>query len=259
MKQRCLSIHRSHLLQVAQQLGIPLLEGRALVPLTKDQQTSLLDRLSVDSNLLWWTPREVVDNPVAVPEFAQFLMYTVLRDPKTHSVFVYNRSKKEGETRLLGKTSIGVGGHPELCDLRVSPSGDFVNEMHTIIRSMTRELYEECGVHVAYDLRDAVVPCGETELSTANTGGKEYKEYDSNITLISALIYGAPNNVDHHHLGMLCIIDVPGLREVVERMRPSTEIMEPRVMSIHDLVRDSKCESWTRLAGEYLLSLADAV
>lgn len=60
--------------------------------------------------------------------------------------FVYNRTKVSGETRLVGKTSIGLGGHIELEDI-VPTINNTIDFKETVLRSTFRELEEEIKFH----------------------------------------------------------------------------------------------------------------
>ena len=67
------------------------------------------------------------------PLFKQVIPYTFIR--KGNLVFRYQRTKKGGESRLHDKWSIGVGGHINPCDGRVT--GDYY------AKAFWRELNEE--------------------------------------------------------------------------------------------------------------------
>lgn len=98
-------------------------------------------------------------NPMAKgdPEFWQLLPYVIV--VHEGQIFTYRRSKKVGESRLAGNTSIGVGGH-----VAVSEDDISLNNIHvgfdlpafrnpedlasTLQFSLERELDEELGLKV---------------------------------------------------------------------------------------------------------------
>jgi predicted NUDIX family phosphoesterase len=91
--------------------------------------------------------------------FAQFLPYVVLwrkGENETKDVFVYQRTKKVGEERLAGNSSIGMGGHVDLRDVAYNPDS-VVDVLMTAALAISRELNEELvfttptGVDVDFD------------------------------------------------------------------------------------------------------------
>jgi predicted NUDIX family phosphoesterase len=85
------------------------------------------------------------------PAWKQWIPYCVVRCSDSAGplgVFCVRRSKGQGEARLHGKWSIGLGGHVEPCDL---PAG---GSALALDRALWRELHEE--LHV--DLTEDVVP-----------------------------------------------------------------------------------------------------
>jgi len=98
-------------------------------------EPNTLDRLlSVDA--LWLGPRTWLETD---ENFRQLVSYVVFRH--AHSVLVYRRTPKGGETRLHGRLSLGVGGHVNATDL-VSQEGtvDLTASLH---RACAREIAEE--------------------------------------------------------------------------------------------------------------------
>lgn len=85
--------------------------------------------------------------------FRQYLPYSVLVKVVDGAVkvFVYERGKKgEGEVRLAGKKSIGIGGHVDATDVQFGQQGqDWVNQpilTNTFWQNRQREYAEEVGV-----------------------------------------------------------------------------------------------------------------
>lgn len=92
--------------------------------------------------------------PSGDTDYWQILPYlSVEHDEKP---FLYRRTKKVGESRLAGNTSIGVGGHVAIdemdidCDVGFDvpafSSADDLN--YVILRSIEREIEEELGVTI---------------------------------------------------------------------------------------------------------------
>jgi len=95
---------------------------------------------------LAWIQREFAEKN---SKFLQILPYIVLRD-KNNMLFAYQRTKGIGEDRLLGKKSIGLGGH---VDMSSEILHDMLNgivkdstiyySMFPVVRCISREMQEE--------------------------------------------------------------------------------------------------------------------
>jgi predicted NUDIX family phosphoesterase len=70
----------------------------------------------------------------------QIIPYITLRDPETDRIFVYTRGKQNGDARLTGKCSIGLGGHVEL---EPNTTFDFLD---IVAMEAARELIEETNL-----------------------------------------------------------------------------------------------------------------
>jgi predicted NUDIX family phosphoesterase len=68
----------------------------------------------------------------------QIIPYIILKDKLTYKIFVYGRGKASGESRLVGKLSIGLGGHIET----IVDS----NLLSSVTEAAYRELVEEIGL-----------------------------------------------------------------------------------------------------------------
>jgi predicted NUDIX family phosphoesterase len=87
---------------------------------------------------VWIGPRSVLEEN---EEFRQIIPYIVLQ---YGSRFVrYTRTAAGGEARLHGKTSIGLGGHIDLCDVKTR--GQEIDLLATLTAAADRELEEELG------------------------------------------------------------------------------------------------------------------
>jgi len=76
--------------------------------------------------------------------FSQLLPYIVLRTRAADGaarLFLYQRTKQVGESRLGGKFSIGTGGHVDLADVKHNES--VIDVVATLVTAVTREQSEE--------------------------------------------------------------------------------------------------------------------
>lgn len=80
------------------------------------------------------------------PRYLQIIPYVSIRRLDSQGdeaqILIYGRTNKVGESRLVGNTSLGLGGHVELMDLEYPNNGEIDLEK-TIKNSITRELIEE--------------------------------------------------------------------------------------------------------------------
>lgn len=74
----------------------------------------------------------------------QVIPYVVLA--RANKTFLYQRTKKVGESRLGGKWSVGVGGHINPID------GELAHGVDTYYNGLRRELDEEVTIRGRYDL-----------------------------------------------------------------------------------------------------------
>lgn len=117
------------------------------------------DLKQVADGALAWLPRKLADNkkPESVELgklYPQILGYFQITDEEGRILTYRRKGKEEG---LLGKYSIGVGGHVDLSDAlesEVSFTGDAMdpsieeNIEQIILAGACRELYEELGVMI---------------------------------------------------------------------------------------------------------------
>ena len=87
-----------------------------------------------------YRPRDVMEQD---PSFKQLIPYCVFRCGG--EIFSYRRDKGQGETRLLGKRSIGVGGHISTIDEEAGGS--------SYLEGMRREIEEEVFLDAGYRQR----------------------------------------------------------------------------------------------------------
>lgn len=124
-------------------IGLPE-TGRFFLPISDaDYKQALVDN---GPDHIVWMQREAAEQNTDV---LQLLPYLVIRD-RMGRIFTYQRAKGIGENRLLGKKSIGVGGHIDLCghvcDLVTLAKDSKDVESYTIdviAQTLTTELEEE--------------------------------------------------------------------------------------------------------------------
>lgn len=87
-----------------------------------------------------YRPRDVMEQD---PSFKQLIPYCIFRHGDL--VFSYRRDKGQGESRLLGKRSIGIGGHISTVDEAAGGS--------SYLEGMRREIEEEVFLDAGYQQR----------------------------------------------------------------------------------------------------------
>lgn len=153
--------------------------------------------------------------------YKQIIPYVVLlrRDPETKQVKVlsYQRSGKSGEIRLLGKRSIGFGGHIEPCDVEV-----FMEEAYEA--GIARELREELGIMPG-------------EILYLRTVGVINNEDDA---------------VGKVHMGMILTATT---HEELDLSEVEDSMVDVKYVAIPDLVADiEQYETWSRIVIRHLLA-----
>ncbi len=168
-----------------------------------------------------WDAGRFMDRPQAEsdPSHKQPIPYCILRAPD--AVFCVQRTSAQGEKRLHGKLSIGIGGHvnPE----PPSPAGESPVGADLFHAAMRRELVEELvGV-------DGVQP----------------------RAVLQGLLNDDSNAVGQVHVGLVYTIDWPTLTNAEQEVgiRETTK-MDGRFRSLADLAEvwqdPHRLESWSR-------------
>lgn len=122
------------LILAAKTEGLPTeLKSSKFLPMAHQQAIRTLEGAG-----LWLGPRPVLEE---TEEFRQIIPYIVLQYGS--ELIRYTRTPAGGETRLHGRTSVGLGGHVNLGD--VETSGDAINLVCTLENAADRELQEELG------------------------------------------------------------------------------------------------------------------
>lgn len=162
----------------------------ALVCKTSDLPLSYLNEagpvlVNPIPDTFWLTPSKLADRAVCETDETtqQFLPYITAHD-KHKRVFVYSRGKGGAEARLVGKLSIGLGGHvdeevPEDYDLK-----------SWLANEGQRELIEEAGLEIEGSLnfdgliRDTSNPVGRVHIgvwSAVEVSEDAIKETEADI------------------------------------------------------------------------------
>jgi predicted NUDIX family phosphoesterase len=172
-----------------------------------------LDKLFV-SGVPRFIPRPQAEKD---PSFKQLIPYVIMTCNGKYLSYV--RGKRAGETRLVAKRSIGIGGH-------INPTDDmplFGNFYETYLTAVQREVAEEVSVETKY--KDKVV----------------------------ALLNDDSNEVGQVHLGIvhLWTLDEPKVS------RKEQMITQMAFMSIPELqlVRDTM-ETWSQICFDGLAKMA---
>lgn len=122
------------LILAAHSAGLPSgLAYTGFAPMEHGSAISLLEQAG-----LWFGPRRILEE---LDEYRQIIPYIVLC--VGDRVVRYKRTPAGGETRLHGRTSIGLGGHVDLVDAR--SAGERFDLLSTVERAAERELDEELG------------------------------------------------------------------------------------------------------------------
>lgn len=168
------------------------------------------------------TLKEIVDGST---EYRQLLPYTVFKVRGENKFFAYRRTSKVGETRLAGNSSVGWGGHIDLCDVVFDRDTSVIDIEKTIFDGSQRELGEE--LKITKELEDLVVNDGLTPI-------------------LFGIINDTSNHVGRLHLGLVNIYevdenDILGVNE--------DELEYLGVKTPEEILADNP-ESWTRLIME---------
>ncbi len=136
--------------------------------------------------------------------FRQLLPYVVLsrKNRQGEEIFLtYQRTKGVGEDRLLGKCSIGVGGHVDFVDVR---TGTNAQQSNMLAQSSVINLPLTLKANVLREMREEV-----TFFESVNFG----PQFSLSTLVDEAAIAGAINdlsdNVGMHHLGIVVRLDLP--------------------------------------------------
>ena len=118
----------------------------AFTPHTDELADIVFDQLQEHLAIIW-RPRaekELPDAPTTHRQFINYGLLTQVDEAGVKRYGVYRRVKGTAENRLLGRYSIGFGGHPSIDDC-YSHEGE-IGVLGTLVQSLYRELKEEVGL-----------------------------------------------------------------------------------------------------------------
>lgn len=200
---------------------------------------SLAHGVSIDDDF----PPELADRIVVLPRtpllelacrYKQLVVYVVITQQQAGVLrtLVYQRQgKQEGEQRLAGKFSVGVGGHVEVRDL-----ADEVDPVDTARPYVGSDTMWQVATNAA--LREL-----DEELLWPQLGPGELKPDLSMFTDLSAWMYTPQDQVGRAHIGLVFYCKLPPEHETpVYGPGQQTLWLSELELSQLDL---STCETWT--------------
>jgi predicted NUDIX family phosphoesterase len=167
--------------------------------------------------------------------FGQALPYIVLYN--SHGVFTYQRTAKVGENRLVGKYSIGIGGHIDAGDVKFK-AHSIINVVETLASAARRELDEELvfsyNEHEQFSFSE-LDPVVRTSMAPQFVG----------------VINDTSNEVGRVHYGMLMTMRVPDMFAIRCREEELTTLgfLDTHIDS--DMI---PYEQWSVLAIKHLIN-----
>lgn len=169
--------------------------------------------------------------------FGQYLPYIALRRIAADGrvdLFEYQRTSKIGEDRLGGKKSIGVGGHVDLCDVRIDDNS-IIDIVATTAHAIAREMNEE----ILFTIGDHDLTFDEVRM------GKEGLDFDRNslVPTFHGIINDMSDAVGRVHYGAVFTIDVPAGFEPKCR---ESELITIGMRPVEEVIGDD-LENWSKL------------
>jgi len=117
----------------------------------KDKKYNLITGLSISARHIFMPRNEIEDNP----KYRQIIPYCIIRHGDNYMMF--ERLKKQSETRLHSKLSLGAGGH--------------INEEDgTVIKGLHRELNEEISIKYSEPKFIGIINDESLEVSKCHLG-----------------------------------------------------------------------------------------
>ena len=181
-----------------------------------EQNTALLEHLAY--NIAIGERNQLEDNK----QVAQLLPYVIIKHPEADMYFAYQRMQGIGESRLVGKTSIGFGGHFDYADLESHLDGSGIVTSTALLNAIKagaiRELDEECI------FEEGLV------LSTEQMG-------------FAGLIYSEATEVDAVHLAIVLVVEANVADCKEEELRSLGWLTKDEITC-----GDFNLETWTGIA-----------
>ena len=203
--------------EVFESIGLieDMLAVDVLAPLSKEDYEYMIGLL----NDMWETGGSVQRRGDMEEDmsYLQPIPYTVIKQGDTY--FTYTRLEGGGESRLHGKSSIGVGGHQNSVEYAW-------NFEHLLAVNNSRELEEEVFI------RD-------------ENGEEINSHYElAKDSVITGLMYNQKTEVDSLHLGVLNIISIPEDWTVEPK---ETDTLEGKFLTKQE-IQELDLENWTASA-----------
>lgn len=183
--------------------------------------------------------RKFLEQSKAWMHFIPYVVFTKTNEKGETLYFTYRRSAKVGEERLIGKYSVGVGGHCELNELRTDSNTGRLDAAATIIATCEQELSEE------------LVICEDKSLVCV--GLKEHeslaKIYDiGNYQVFLDKDYQDPNGSDvgEYHIGVTQVINVDGFNVWI-REEELLNVGFLRQEELESIIDSGDMERWSEL------------
>lgn len=203
--------------EVFESIGLidDMLEVDVLAPLSKEDYEYMIGLL----NDMWETGGSVQRRGDMEEDitYLQPIPYTVIKQGDKY--FTYTRLEGGGESRLHGKSSIGVGGHQNSVEYAW-------NFEHLLAVNNSRELEEEVFI------RD-------------ENGEEINSHYElAKDSVITGLMYNQKTEVDSLHLGVLNIISIPEDWTVEPK---ETDTLEGKFLTKQE-IQELDLENWTASA-----------
>ncbi|MGI8603677.1 MAG: hypothetical protein ACR2OZ_11855 [Verrucomicrobiales bacterium] len=150
------------------------------------------------------------------PSHKQIISYAIFR--RDDRLLRYTRTKKTGEQRLAAKTSIGIGGHINPCDVAARPVG-----MDAYLASVEREINEELSLNAPWSqrivalLNDDSTEVGQVHLGVVHLVDLESDAVDANEEALSEIIFLSPEeiHVDRDRLETWSQFCLDGLKKLL--------------------------------------------
>ena len=203
--------------EVFESIGLieDMLEVDVLAPLSKEDYEYMISLL----NDMWETGGSVQRRGDMEEDmtYLQPIPYTVIKQGDKY--FTYTRLEGGGESRLHGKSSIGVGGHQNSVEYAW-------NFEHLLAVNNSRELEEEVFIY--------------------QENGEEIDyHYDlAKDSVITGLMYNQKTEVDSVHIGVLNVVNVPEGWTVEPK---ETDTLEGKFLTKEE-IQELDLENWTASA-----------
>lgn len=177
--------------------------------------------------------RELLESNVDYRQILPYLMLYKKNAEGKIAFFVYRRCKGIGEERLLGKASVGIGGHIDGKDVVFSEGSEVVFDQ-TISKNALREASEE--------------------VTFFDGDGNHLANLDINIGC-NGVICDSQDAVGLVHLGILLSAEVPADVEIKCREAELEAIGFMTIDEILEAGMESDLENWSAMALGYMRAI----